>query len=182
MINSEWPFGRKETELRKASKLLYPKNKGKVIYGLYQIQGNHNPYFSITYEEISPYRRNDPIVACGYSDEMFANIAPELAYLSKWHLSSVDGPMHYEANSLFWHDWAKGEQAGLAKPEHSPKTCLKRFKSCCNWGEIGLEKILTDDQILAMSHAEMARYLNDRLPALIQLFKRDMRLAGFDIP
>jgi hypothetical protein len=39
--------------------------------------------------------------ACGQITELIEFVFPELRPFMKWHLTSTDGPMHYEANALY---------------------------------------------------------------------------------
>lgn len=66
-------------------------------------------------------RRTREPSAGGCIHEEIAAAFPELAHLIKWHLTSVDGPMHYIANTLYhacnrdYHGLLKGEQKPLLR-------------------------------------------------------------------
>lgn len=63
---------------------------------------NGRESFAITGEVRDPrVRRDSGIVACGCLHDAIAQAFPELAPLIRWHLTSTDGPMHYEANTVY---------------------------------------------------------------------------------
>lgn len=63
---------------------------------------NGHQSFSITASVYTrESRRQRDIAAGGCMHEEIENVFPELAPLSKWHLMSTDGPMHYVANTVY---------------------------------------------------------------------------------
>ncbi|RWO06327.1 MAG: hypothetical protein EOS07_22070 [Mesorhizobium sp.] len=63
---------------------------------------NGHSTFAITAEIRDPRMRRDRgIVACGCLHDEIAKTFPELAPLIRWHLVSIDGPMHYIANTVY---------------------------------------------------------------------------------
>jgi len=76
---------------------------------------NGHQSFSITADVYTAEsRRQKDIAAGGCMHEEIAKIFPELAPLTKWHLTSTDGPMHYVANTLYHASGrdASGRRAG----------------------------------------------------------------------
>lgn len=58
--------------------------------------------FGMTADVLSPdRRRRDPMLACGCLHDDIAKHFPSLAHLAKWHLCGTDGPLHYEANTVY---------------------------------------------------------------------------------
>src|SRR5262245_33397350 len=71
---------------------------------LTSLGGKQSAYFSATYTAWSKYaRRGTDCHSCGAGVERYARAFPQYARFFTWHLVSVDkGPMHYEANTLYW--------------------------------------------------------------------------------
>mgnify|MGYP000122455735 CR=1 FL=1 len=64
-----------------------------------ECRNGHNT-FAITAEVRVPNRRDIEAGGCLHDD--IARVFPELAPLIRWHLTSTDGPMHYEANTVYF--------------------------------------------------------------------------------
>lgn len=60
--------------------------------------GNGHNTFSITAE--TRYKGKEDSFGCLHDD--IKEFFPEFAHLIKWHLCSVDGPIHYIANTMYW--------------------------------------------------------------------------------
>jgi hypothetical protein len=140
-------------------------------YGL-EALGNQAPHFAITLDEYKHARVSERgWLAGGCQHEQVRIYFPELAPFIQWHLCSTEGPMHYIANAVFWHDCHHGTQK-YAKPgdrEHA-HTYLANT--------VVLGALPTDaslDDLLKMSRYELEDYLKARLPALLDAFKADMR-------
>lgn len=82
---------------------------------------NHHEAFAITghyWTADDRNRRTREPSGCGCIHEEIAAAFPELAHLIKWHLTSVDGPMHYIANTLY--HAGDRDHWGLRKGEQKP--------------------------------------------------------------
>jgi hypothetical protein len=82
---------------------------------------NHHECFAIGGDywtaEDRKLRTREPS-ACGCIHGEIAAAFPELAHLVKWHLTSVDGPMHYIANTVY--HAGNRDYRGLLKGETRP--------------------------------------------------------------
>jgi hypothetical protein len=157
----------------------------EVKYG-FQKLGNQEPYFAIT-ADLYYYRKNHrwSMVSCGCQHDLIAEKLPELKPLLKWHLSFEDsGPMHYEANGIFW--WERSLLKELV-PAYRGDTCaigekaLENFKSTIVYGtspefdridEVFLTKRSDHDK------AFMKVWLRKRLPEVMESFRKDMKEFG----
>lgn len=81
---------------------------------------NGHETFAITADLYdSRQKRERGLVACGCLHDEIAAHFPELSHLIKWHVCSVDGPMHYVANTCYLagdrdcNGLAKGEKRQL---------------------------------------------------------------------
>lgn len=109
---------------------------------------------------------------------------PEFAHLIKWHLTSSDGPMYYVENTLYWLGW-QGWCDG--KPGSPPN--LQHARNMAVWPELPEEFLapllpggITGGQsrgLFTQLQDPIKQALNERLPALMQEFKRDMEALGF---
>src|SRR5438309_1980230 len=118
----------------------------RATYGIdYDFGHQHNqaPHFSITGEiehrqakTRGPWREDSG----GCLHEEIAKHFPELASLVKWHLSAVgQGPMHYEANAMFWWEHAIGlrEFTSYDRVTGSPvEEAMRRFEHTVVYGGI----------------------------------------------
>ena len=121
--------------------------------------GNGYNTFAITAEVVTPAsKRQNDIAAGGCLHEDVARIFPELAPLIKWHLCSSDGPMHYEANSLYWAGQTKWEADNLVN-----------FRSTAVW----IDATQHDMQTIT------PEILRARLPALMAEFRAAVESLGF---
>lgn len=97
----------------------------------------------------------------GRIDEEIGIAIPELKPFLRWQLVSSKGPMHYIANSLYW--------AGKTKwPEYN----LKYFRKTAVWPE-------ATEEIMNLPKDELKKRLEERLPALMEEFKKDVESLGF---
>lgn len=167
--------------------------------------GNGHNTFSISGWLKSPgvYRRE----IYGLNHEEIANFFPELKKYIKWSLMSSNGPMHYLANTLYHagdkdcYGFRKGEQkrdkkSGLLtwKPkkysneyvysdnepivtvEYEPvlgegkERDLNAARNSAIWPEATDEELCSPD---------LEQKLKDRLPGLIEEFKKDVEELGF---
>lgn len=135
--------------------------------------GNGHNTFAITAEVVTPAsKRRSDIEAGGCMHDEIAQAFPELAPFIKWHLTSTDGPMHYVANAKYW-----AGQSGFCdgKPGSPPNEAF--LKSTIVFGAVP-EHDTVDPMSLAKA-GSMVGWLNDRLPALMEAFKRDVESLGF---
>ena len=88
-----------------------------------QCRNGHNT-FSITGDTFDPKGRHE---SGGCIHREIAEHFPDLAPLLKWHLCSTDGPLHYEANTLYLA--GDRDHAGKRKGEPSRFQTVVRFGS-----------------------------------------------------
>lgn len=110
---------------------------------------------------------------------------PELAPFIKWHLTSTDGPMHYVANTMYWLGWC-GYCDG--KPTSPPN--LKHARNTAVWPELPEEFLCPDPNpdwlrdgqpmLWEPDRLQIEQVLKDRLPALMEEFKRDVLSLGLE--
>lgn len=96
----------------------------------FQKLGVQEPYFHVLAGE---YDRRERGYACCANHKLFAEKFPEFAHLAKWHLVSIrSGPMHYEANAIYWSEKARG----VSKWDKSPgePDPVEAFKSTVVFG------------------------------------------------
>lgn len=98
---------------------------------------NGHDTFSITYEDTFEGR----FISGGTNHETVEKYFPEYRELTRFHLCSTDGPLHYIANSMYW-----AKQGNL---EHA--------RACAIWGDAKLEDFTEEN-------------LKARLPALLEEF------------
>jgi hypothetical protein len=157
------------------------------------------PYFSITCD----IRDNHGDAGGGAAHEKIAKVFPELARFIPWHLTSWDkGPMHYEANAMYWF-----RKIGLPKEKSYDPDPEEAFKSTIVFGALpsdertweamrgallerqvpraDLDKGIFDGKQEALFAAprkpieqECAAWLKSRLPLLLQAFVATMEAAG----
>lgn len=145
--------------------------------------------------------------AGGCCHEEIAKQFPELAPLIKWHLVSVDGPMHYLANTLYHADEHGPDSAWIYYTGADPLGFSKGERLLCYARRGKAEKVegkpgyrVNWDQKTAktasLDHARSSAVWPDatleqlrdkvqlaaRLPALLADFKADMIAAGFIWP
>lgn len=146
---------------------------------LYSLGGRQDAYFSVSGEVRSKYARRDSDPwACGQVQDRYARHFAEVRRYNKWHLTSVDGPMHYKANALYWFDkyLAGGDRDRYSN--HSAEECLRFAASTAVWGALEGETL---DELAELSRAKFAEALDERLPRLMAKFYADMaELFGED--
>lgn len=92
---------------------------------------------------------------------------PEHANLVRWHLCALrSGPLHYEANALYWARLARGE-AEVSKIGPDP---VEAFKKTVVWGAVPEADVGNPWADAVHLHA----WLRERLPALMGAFKADV--------
>lgn len=135
--------------------------------------GNGHNTFSITGElwrsGASGAKLGSDCIECGMLHKRFAKMWPHMAKYIKWHLTSTDGPLHYVANTLFWVGIA---QKGGDKYRSADDAC-NFVRDTAVWPE------LLDEEILNTDEATFKKRLEDRLPALMVEFQKDMEALGF---
>ena len=171
--------------------------------------GNGHNTFAITgsaYRTQTQIDRDDP-ETCGSIHDIISKHFPELKPLIKWHLVSTDGPMAYLANTLYhasdrdYNGLRKGETRQIRKPDGTPcwilecdaarhfdgdtppevtakyvpwvrvgegkEPNLEAARSSAVWPDATLEQLQDKQQLL------------ERLPALMDEFKKDVESLGF---
>jgi hypothetical protein len=166
--------------------------KAEIVY----YEGESQPYFSVTHEAY--YRHKDKLGrwgrwregSFGQGYEVYAKHFPEIAPYWHWHLCGVDAPMHYVANGLYWLGFGQynGHQkdAWRGNPAQTPQQI---FREHVRYGVLP-EDANFDPDVMHVdpingeiySYDEAKEWLQDRLPALVEAFKADMRkLFGDDV-
>lgn len=116
--------------------------------------GNGHNSFAVTadlYESLAAYKDGDEQTAGGCLHEEVTLVFPEYVYLLKWHLCSSDDPLHYLENTRYWVE--KGN--------------LDYARSSAIAPDATFEELSDRDWLL------------NRLPSLMEEFKRDMEDLGF---
>lgn len=158
----------------------------------YQNGGNPEPYLSITAcgyagrpfpgeDRIQIGKRTYGLSSCGCMHKDIATIFPELAPALPWHCANANAPMHYLANSTYWHElWGHA----VAGPPWNADTYVQKFGeeklrehflSTCRYGELPRDLETSHDTLLCMDHAEISTWLEDRLPELRLRFEDTLR-------
>lgn len=154
---------------------------------------NQDPHFSITaeIEQSSGSRWHEDSGGCLHTE--IVKHFPKLAPLVKWHLFGVTtGPMHYVANGLYWFEIATGRKVNT---QYGPKP-LGAFWSTIVYGGIASDAVfkcggvevdngswqnnksfISRALLTAISVEEMKTWLESRLPALVEAFQNEMKLA-----
>lgn len=154
--------------------------KGTVFYGMHYIQGNHQPYFSITGETFR--RKNgrgrwtDDSGGCLH--ELIARKKPKLKELIQFHLIAQDGlPMHYVENAWYWYQGARGWT----------KTHLGQYQEwnqqeerATNWNAFCRLVLLEEGEKLPRVKVkqDLVKWLESRLPRLKERFDATMTKFG----
>lgn len=150
--------------------------------------GNQHPYFSLTADIVRIAKSGRRVEdSCGCLHDEIKKHFPKLAKYIRWHLVSVDEPVHYLANSLYW----AGLQGWTDGKESSPPR-LDYLKSTCQWeGDDKILRLLTGrgnkkNIINRIKSAILTRILNNRKAAVMAAFLHDMaELFGqevYDLP
>jgi hypothetical protein len=119
--------------------------------------------------------KSEPI-RCGCIHEEIAEHFPELQHLIRWHLCSTDGPLHYVANTLYLAGdrdcWGlqKGQVNATGRVGEGKERELDAARRSAIWPEA------TDEELM---DERLRGRLEDRLPALMAEFQRDIEAFGF---
>ncbi len=144
----------------------------------------HNS-FSMCADVTTPASRSrNDIEAGGQLHAEIARVFPELAPLSRWHLVSSDGPMHYEANTLYWLGWQGWCSGG---PTNPPNLDYARRVAC--WPDMPESFVCPEHSRNALglrskaeheaASAHIRKALADRLSGLLAEFRAAIEGAGF---
>lgn len=136
------------------------------------------PYFSLTHDTERRVGRRWVDDSCG------AGLPPqfsELEPLLKWHLCSVERPMHYVANGLYW--WEQGAASGWAvlTSEHFGANPVEGFKRTVVYGALETDRDF-DVQAPSRTKSEVREWLVARLPALMAKMREEMARFGVVVP
>ena len=175
--------------------------------------GNGHNTFLITGEVFERLDNSNKYktIACGCWHEEFAKAFPEYAHLTKWHLMTSEGPMHYLDNTLYLVDEYPPKKGWLYEGERllkSPKGSIKITETCIYYGDIdelraavkmnpelnlwvkinegsGKNSDLEGARQIAIApnatleQLQNPQWLVERLPSLMEEFKRDIEALGF---
>lgn len=145
-----------------------------------ECNNGHNT-FAITAKIYEPHHQPHSYGCC---HEEVARAFPDLAPLIKWHLMSTDGPMHYEANALYW-----AGHCGYRDGQKDSPPNLEHLKSTIIYG------VLPEDQAFDLADhiysdargftwndakaAELKTWLGTRKEAIKAEFKKAVESLGF---
>ena len=153
-----------------------------VYYGLHKMEGQE-ANFSITSDLCGDGR----FISCGCQHDLIRERMPELIPLLKWHLCFVTkGPMHYEANGMFW--WERSLLKTLV-PLYKGDNCainekaFEYFKSTIVYGTSETydrieESIFKYRNGSAEEKEFTSVWLKKRLPEVMKSFHKDMKQFG----
>lgn len=94
--------------------------------------GNGHNTFSITVDgwySMRRFKANRDIDFGGCTHELIAKHAPQFAPLTKWHLVSDDGPLHYIASTVYWAKEGNLEAARANAVDYLGHLTLEGLKS-----------------------------------------------------
>lgn len=142
--------------------------------------GEQDPYFHVLAGVEHKLRNNRwesayGRFACCADHEAARRYFPEVANLIRWHLSAIhSGPMHYEANAIFWAEVAQGlKPRGAYDPDP-----VEAFKHTVVFGALAGDGNPADAAVTAsLTTDELRTWLRARLPALMAQFKADVEAA-----
>lgn len=119
---------------------------------------NSHKTFSIIGEYFNTYHKfkrwPNYCDTCGCIHDLISKYVPELQSFIKWHLTSTDGPMHYIANTVY----------------HVKNNDFDYARNSAVW----LDATVQDLHLL-----NLEQRLKERLPKLMEEFKKDMKTLGF---
>lgn len=125
--------------------------------------GNQEPYFAVTGDMF----QNGIWCSGGCLHDDIEKIFPEYAKYIRWHLVSLDSPMYYIENSMYWagfRGWCDGKK-------DSPPN-YKNLKSTCIYDAVESDSRYNLEQ---MNELELYSWLCGRAPDLMIAFYKDMR-------
>jgi hypothetical protein len=143
--------------------------KIRAEFGLHAI-GSQAPYFSVTGTIMRQARNNRWVDdRAGQIREDIAKHFPELVPYMPWHLTSVQGPMHYLENAKYWWEKVLGISQWETKPWDTDPA--EAFAHTIVLGG------LPDDEMppLDTPLPEVMAWLRERFPRLRRAFIDDMR-------
>jgi hypothetical protein len=165
---------------KKWSKVYNEDNQTYKIIAECEIESlsNQHPYFSITgviYRKLKNNHWQDESGGCIHKD-IIKNF-PQLKKFIKWHLTSIDSPMYYIENNLYWlglRGWMDG------KKDSPPK--VNYFKHGSIWGECLIDYFIPvflfiaskNKKINKIKESLIIKILNYRLPHIMEKFDKDM--------
>lgn len=157
--------------------------------------GNGHNTFAITADEIrylkdgSRRAMSNTWYSGGCQHDLVAKKFPGLAPLIKWHLVSSDGPMHYIANTIYWAELAnKGGDNGPYSTHKTREQCLNAARNSAVGADLpdeffapdeGEQEIYPGVMVPVNTFNRLKQALEDRLPQLLEEFKRDIESLGF---
>lgn len=145
--------------------------KVEVDAHMHFIFGNKSPYFAVSTTVYNNFGRG---MSYGCQHEIAVKVFPKLKPFIRWHLTGLDGPMHYVPNALFFWDRYRDNEPQLFET-YDP---LEAFISTVKWGLYGNE---TDEYLKYLFHSkdvtreQMKDVLNHRFPVMMKCFESDMQ-------
>jgi hypothetical protein len=166
---------KKTTEAFSVNAKDYENTLVRAEYGFSCIAGNSGPYFAVTAEEWycsteGKPRGREPL-ACGMLHDRILSI-PSLAKLLEralpFHLFDPDrGPMHYEANGLYWLEMYDGKHE---RRTYDPDP-VATFKSHVCFGSLAGDSDAEIESVLGSDKTTRVAWLAARLPRLREAFR-----------
>jgi hypothetical protein len=143
-------------------------NRVVITLELHQI-GNQAPYFAATFKEFykNAYGRWE-LGSCGAGVDRYAELFPLYAPVFRWHLTSVDEPLHYAANALYWFKGYKGEGGRFAPKEPSEQCFMYALDTVCY---DMIDEEYTRAEVATLSVDEFASWIERRREPLMMAFR-----------
>ena len=142
--------------------------------------GDQSPYFSVTAEIWEKDHSKEKTGSFGCQHEEVIKNFPDYEKFIKWHLTSLEQPMHYLANSLYWagfQGYCNGNKNDPPNLEHLKSTCI--FGALQSDNDFDIEYYLFNSNDDKDTNTEkkgiLTNWLNDRLPALMNQFYVEMK-------
>jgi hypothetical protein len=135
--------------------------------------GNGCNSFAVTGDIVTAAsKRRRDIEAGGQLHDDIARLFPELAPTLPFHLTSSDGPMHYEANTLYWLGWSGWTNGKSGSPPN-----LEHARSTAVWPDMPASFVRGADSSVTKETVQHA--LRERLPATMTAFRSMVESLGF---
>lgn len=146
-----------------------------IVTALIRSLGPQEPYFSLTYEETT---HNHFFISGGAGLEYIVQYFPHLKRAARWHLSApLQGPMHYEANAIYFAGDYEDKWLGYVKPNWGG------FMQAAIVGALPTDASITVPKLTNLrDRGALDGWLRDRKPMLLKQMNLDMAaiFQGYD--
>lgn len=174
-----------------------PREVFHIDYGFTAIRGNRGPYFSMTHECYVARPGNVPlptkrevsfgIVSASLIDAVPLPLQAALRTANAFHLfDPISGPMHYEANGLYWLAQAAGEYddgPSYLRPREGDPDPWKAFLRHVAMGQLSEDQGSTNSlrrTLTEISVEGRKLWLRNRLPLLKEAFAKAIMALDLD--